>query len=228
MKQWTTTRQTTIHKLNTIRSACFLIKNGNSNILVDTGLKNERKKIIRDLQTLQVYKLDAIVITHVHSDHCGNAAYLQNLFHCPIYGEIKEIELLAEGKAPISGGSNKLMNLLASTANKTKAFTSFESSSNTSNVKELMNDMNIHHLHILHTSGHTLGSISVIVDDEIALVGDAMVHYLQHLYPPFLDDAIRVKASWERLLSTGCTLFLPAHGSDVNRSLLETKFNKLK
>jgi hypothetical protein len=67
-----------------------------------------------------------------------------------------------------------------------------------------------------------MGSISLIIDDEIAAVGDAMVGTLPgKIYPPFADDVPELIRSWEILLNTGCGTFLPAHGSAKRRQLVE-------
>jgi glyoxylase-like metal-dependent hydrolase (beta-lactamase superfamily II) len=80
---------------------------------------------------------------------------------------------------------------------------------------------------ILHTPGHSPGSISLIVDDEIAIVGDTMVGtFPGKIFPPFADDVKGVVQSWGKLLETGCRLFLPAHGSGNSRELVEKLWRK--
>ncbi|MBN2339447.1 MAG: Zn-dependent hydrolase, partial [Acidobacteria bacterium] len=81
--------------------------------------------------------------------------------------------------------------------------------------------------YILHTPGHTSGSVSIIVEGEIALVGDAMFGILPgSVFPPFADDPGQLMASWGKLLDTGCSLFLPAHGSAIGRSLLQKEYHR--
>jgi glyoxylase-like metal-dependent hydrolase (beta-lactamase superfamily II) len=64
--------------------------------------------------------------------------------------------------------------------------------------------------------------MSVIVGDEIAIVGDTMVGtFPGKIFPPFADDVEGVVQSWGKLLETGCRLFLPAHGSGNSRELVE-------
>ncbi len=44
--------------------------------------------------------------------------------------------------------------------------------------------------YIMHTPGHTSGSVSVIVEDEIALVGDTLFGvYKGSVFPPFAENA---------------------------------------
>lgn len=75
------------------------------------------------------------------------------------------------------------------------------------------------------TPGHTCGSVSLIVDGEIAVVGDAMVGR-RSIFPPFADDVPELVRSWQKLLDTGCGLFLPAHGRAKGRETLESSYHK--
>ena len=69
--------------------------------------------------------------------------------------------------------------------------------------------------------------MSVIVDDDIALVGDAMTSYLPgSIFPQFADNKQQVILSWGRLLETNCRLFFPAHGEEITREKLLKNYNK--
>jgi len=81
--------------------------------------------------------------------------------------------------------------------------------------------------YLLHTPGHSSGSMSLIVDDEIALLGDVMIgRGSRYTYPPFADDPIELMRSWKKLLDTNCNLFIPSHGWANKRSLVEKVFNR--
>jgi glyoxylase-like metal-dependent hydrolase (beta-lactamase superfamily II) len=82
---------------------------------------------------------------------------------------------------------------------------------------------------VMHTPGHSPGSISVIIDNEIAIVGDAMFGVFRNsVFPPFADDLKQMVLSWGKLLETECTSFLPGHGTEKNRGLLQRQFEKYK
>ena len=69
--------------------------------------------------------------------------------------------------------------------------------------------------------------MSVVLDDEIALVGDTMVNAGPwSVFPPFADDVGLLLDSWRRLLETGCRIFLPGHGTAIGRPLLERRFEE--
>lgn len=86
------------------------------------------------------------------------------------------------------------------------------------------NDLNIR---MIGTAGHSPGSIGVIVDEQIVMVGDSMFGIFPHsIYPPFSDDPGKMIRSWKRLLKTGCETFLPGHGDGINRVKLSWELEK--
>jgi hydroxyacylglutathione hydrolase len=81
--------------------------------------------------------------------------------------------------------------------------------------------------YLMHNPGHTGGSMSLIVDDEIAIVGDAMFGVFKwSVFPPFAEDSAQMIKSWGKLLATNCSLFLPSHGSANIRMLVEKDLKK--
>ena len=80
---------------------------------------------------------------------------------------------------------------------------------------------------IMHTPGHTPGSMSVIIDDEDALVGDTMFGvFWWTIYPPFANDTTQMINSWGNLLQTNSKVFIPSHGSANSRFLVEIDYKK--
>jgi glyoxylase-like metal-dependent hydrolase (beta-lactamase superfamily II) len=89
-----------------------------------------------------------------------------------------------------------------------------------------LNDLGINAC-IMHTPGHTSGSISVIVDDEIAIVGDTMFGVFGgSVFPPFAENVLQMIQSWGKLLQTNCKVFIPSHGTANSRSLVEKDYVK--
>ncbi len=69
--------------------------------------------------------------------------------------------------------------------------------------------------------------MSIVVDHELAIVGDAMFGVFGNsVYPPFADNPEIMIDSWGKLLSTGCSSFLPGHGNEISRELLEKQYSK--
>jgi len=75
---------------------------------------------------------------------------------------------------------------------------------------------------LISTPGHSSGSISIIVNNEIALVGDTMIGiFKSSIFPPFADNPEELIKSWEKLLLTDCRLFLPGHGGEIKKNRVE-------
>ena len=82
-------------------------------------------------------------------------------------------------------------------------------------------------IRVMGSPGHSEDSVSILVDDEIALAGDALFGVFRNsVFPPFADDIVLMIRSWQKLLSTPCSVFLPGHGRPVSRALLESEYNK--
>ncbi len=69
---------------------------------------------------------------------------------------------------------------------------------------------------ILYTPGHTSDSMSVVMSNGDAFVGDAAMNFLKvctiHYHPIFIMDIDEVYASWEKLRAYGAKTIYPAHG----------------
>ena len=85
MKRWTTSGGITIERLNTLKCNCYVIQCAGAVYLVDTSVVMERQSIERQLKKLGISGLDGIILTHVHTDHVGNAACFQKKFNCLVY-----------------------------------------------------------------------------------------------------------------------------------------------
>ena len=65
---------------------CFLIKGEKKHILVDTGIPNSEKKIIKQLNkhSIKLEDIGLIILTHGHIDHFGSAKELKDILKVPI------------------------------------------------------------------------------------------------------------------------------------------------
>ena len=64
---------------------CIYIGNGDTNILIDAGIS--RKRIVEGLESIGVRpeELDAIFVTHEHSDHIQGINMMVKMFDVPVY-----------------------------------------------------------------------------------------------------------------------------------------------
>ena len=79
----------------------------------------------------------------------------------------------------------------------------------------------------METAGHSEDSVSLLIDDEIAIVGDLMFGVFRNsIFPPFSDNVQQMIESWGKLLGTNCRVFLPGHGKEINRDRLQKEYIK--
>jgi len=70
----------------------------NRAVLIDTGLDESVGRKVRALLAAQGLRLEAIVITHAHADHCGGAPFLAKATGAKVYAPAQERAVL---EAPI-------------------------------------------------------------------------------------------------------------------------------
>lgn len=226
MKKWTTTGGCTIYQVNEGRSNSYLVLDDDVSILIDTGLENSKTGLIKKLDHLLGERsLSYLVLTHTHFDHVGNAAMLKETYKAKVIVQESESENLKRGKTLIPQGTNPLTRFLVKIGRTIKQFNEYSPVEPDDLVGEK------HFLtpkcYLIHTPGHSKGSMSLIVNDEVALVGDAMVGiFWWSIFPAFADDVPSMITSWKKLLKTGCNIFLPGHGTPNSRKLLEKQYRK--
>jgi glyoxylase-like metal-dependent hydrolase (beta-lactamase superfamily II) len=213
------------------RSNVYLLTNGYKNLLIDASRKYSRDKLISNLRSIGVRAIDYLVLTHTHFDHAENAEFLKRNYNTKVFVQNAEAGFLAKGKSPLPKGSILLTKILVSLfANKLQSKVSYMPCDADIIIEErrILAGFGFS-AELLHTPGHSVGSMSLIIDDEIAVVGDALFGVIPHsIFPPFADDVKEVVNSWGKLLDTKCKLFLPMHGLPRTRKLVEKCYKARK
>lgn len=157
-----------------------------SMILVDTGRRKACKSLMKVLsESAQNKDFRLVVLTHSHDDHIES---LESLM------EVWDVKVLIHRSEAV-----KITELVK--ANRIIEF------DETFSLKPYgING------EVIHTPGHSAGSASVILNDEIALIGD---HIGDFFTKPWAKNKKIVSASslksMERLLELTCTSYIPAH-----------------
>jgi glyoxylase-like metal-dependent hydrolase (beta-lactamase superfamily II) len=229
MKTWKTTSGYAVTQVLAGRSNVFLLSNDRSHVLIDTGPQRNWRKLRRRLDKLTARKIDLLLLTHTHYDHAGNAKSIQETYKARVAVHRAEMQFLQKGLNRFPGGTNPftrfLINRLGHRMSSKFNFPPCEPDVLITSVWDL-EDLGFH-AYVLPTPGHTAGSVSLIIDDEIALVGDAMFGVFRHsIFPPFADHADMLVESWGILLKTNCSLFLPAHGFGNNREKVQKNYER--
>lgn len=222
MKTWRTSAGTAIHRLSGGQSHAYLVARGGHALLVDTGRRLWRRLLLGQIRQAGISGIDALILTHAHFDHAENAASLRERFGLRIIVHASEAPLLARGENPPVEAMAWPARLPARFFARHPWLFRYRPAEPDLAVEGLfdLSPLGIDGF-ILPTPGHTAGSLSVIVENEIALAGDALFGvFPRSVLPPFGQSLPQIVASWRLLIDTGCRLFLPAHGGPLDRDQL--------
>jgi glyoxylase-like metal-dependent hydrolase (beta-lactamase superfamily II) len=229
MRSWVTSGGLKIIQVLSGRSNVFLLTNGQSDILVDTSPRFMWNTLQQSLDNLHIEKINLLILTHSHFDHAANAARIKEKYNPRVIIHRSESQYLATGDNILPTGTNPLTRFLVRVfAKQFKSFALYQPCNPDLTFDEMfdLSDYGFN-AYLMHTPGHTRGSVSLIVDNEIALVGDTMFGIFRRtIFPPFASDQNQMLNSWRKLLETGCKVFIPSHGSAINRSLVENEINR--
>jgi len=227
MKTWTTKSGQRLYRLFAGRNNVYLLTAGGKSLLIDTGRRHQFGALVARLGRLGVDRLDLLLLTHTHYDHAENTAAIAAHYGTKIFVHQREAAALRAGDSPLPRGSvlptRWFMNRMRGWLQPRCAYRSAEPGI----VVEARLPLAVFGFAatVLPTPGHSPGSLSLVVDDEIALVGDTLFGVLpRSVWPPFADDPQEMVKSWGRLLETTCRLFLPGHGREIGRKRLARNF----
>ncbi len=229
----TTIRGTEVRRVLSGRCNAYLVGRNEKFALIDTGTSDHVESLVRNLEAQKIRPgtISHLILTHTHYDHCQNAAWIQSEWECQIIASDAEAVYTASGFTPLPAGTvffTRMLSLIGNYFAKRRfGYPPFHVDKKVKQEKTLELGSSV--LRLLPTPGHSPGSISIIVDDDIALVGDSLFGVFPgSVFPPYADDVSILLSSWELLLQTKCRYFMPGHGATVHRSLFEKEYLKMR
>jgi len=229
MKTWHINDNTQLRLIFGARCNVYLLSSNGRHFLIDTSMKGERRFIANRLHRLGVDRLDYLLLTHTHFDHAGNAAFFRQLFRPKVIVHASEAGFLSKGDTPLPEGTNTYTRFLIRLHKKHEIPDfAYEACEPDITIEQRFDLMEVGFpAYVIHTPGHSSGSVSLIINDKVALVGDDMFGQIPGVfYPVFADNESLLIESWKRLLETSCTLFLPGHGKGIHRRKIERYLEK--
>jgi len=236
------TLSTSIHRISILPFGmmnAFLLVNSSGCILVDSGLPGTEDKVNKVLKKLNLTFTDikVIVITHAHVDHAGNAVKLKALSGAQIIAHEGDLPyFLGEKKMHfcLTGWAGWLLNKLG--ANK-QPYERFSPDILLTGDDEF--DLNEYGIDgkVIPTIGHTEGSISVLVDNHRAVVGDLISSGIalggimrtgKAKRPPFEDNPIEVSQELQSIVDQGFETFFMGHGGPLPQKEVKRHIKQLK
>lgn len=163
-----------VHRIASGNVNCYIVTNKDKAILIDTGRKKYREKI---LEKCKEYHVSLIVLTHGHMDHCQNAAYLANALRIPVAMSEKDMDMIPDNrKQPMSAKTflGKIVLLVSLSSFEKDSLDVFEPTiylKNGDNLNEYGIDAKV-----VELPGHTNGSIGLEIEGDKLFVGDALMN----------------------------------------------------
>lgn len=190
--------QVNIVSLTNNRTNCYLLQLKEGWLMIDTGLPDTFSQLLQLLNQndISVYEINYLLITHFHPDHAGLTQNLRDLGINLILHEnqvpyIKELNAFYK-KHPEA----KFRDIVASNA-------VIVSESNSSSFLETIGISG----NLIATPGHTDDSVSLVIDNLCAFVGDLPAYELAEAY----DDLV-IEDSWDIIKNYEVKTIYPGHG----------------
>ena len=210
-------------------SNIHLVEAEDGYVLVDAGSRHRPEKRLQGAMAklgVAPEQVRLLVITHVHYDHVMGVKAIRDLCSCPVAVHRAEAEDLARGRMVFPPGRTAWARAAAWLGRTLEpAMTAFAPHEAEFVVGDQM-DLNQFGLagRLVSTPGHSPGSMSLILEDGQALVGDTVFNpypfNLGPVMPPFYHDRERLLQTWEHLISLGLKKFFPGHGPALDSEKL--------
>ena len=219
---WNGDVSTTLSPLRMLVSNAYLLVGNRRPVLVDTGARVDARRLRAGLAAAGVEPRDLglILHTHVHSDHFGNTAEMAAIAGCPVAYHPADGFLARQGHNGSLRGVHVGGRLLARVLGNIPFRPREADIAATDGLR--LTDFGLEAT-VLHTPGHTAGSISVLLDDGDAIIGDLLMggvaggtfwrgrpslHY-------FAEDLPMAMKSLDRILGLASGLLHVGHGGPL-------------
>jgi len=209
----------------------FLLK-GEKTILIDAGIPGQMERLRKGLAAVntQLEEIDLVLLTHGHLDHIGLVKEIAELSGAQTAIHHLEKNWVENGKPPFPPGATPwgkfLVSLvkLAPEMHILPAKVDFTLDDNGLSLGEYGIPARV-----IHTPGHTLGSMSILLENGDAIVGDlamnAKILRLSPGIPIFAEDVSLIKPSWQKLLDLGAKMIYPAHGKPFSAEVFRQQID---
>jgi hydroxyacylglutathione hydrolase len=236
---------------------CYLVSTGGRYNLIDTGYEVDWALFCKKLSEAGVNfsQISHIILTHHHDDHCGLLNFIiKENPQIRVVMSVLAKDLLSKGENDNTHGYHfikKRIRILWLFQLKrlglmliTKKYISPKSNlkfppyyvcendiliTGDTSLKAIGIDLNGL---LLKTPGHTIDSVSVLLDDGDCFVGDAAANMLQFAGTKYcvigitnLDEYYR---SWQKILDGGAEHIFPGHGKSFPAQKLKQNLGKNK
>lgn len=209
----------------------------NGFLLIDAGWSGKGEAFKKELSLLGIEpeQIKYILLTHHHHDHAAIVQELKTLTNAKLIVHERQIPYIEAGMT--NNKSIKQYNWVLWLIDKlTKPFINYEyppiSIDNSDIIIDTDTDDNTLRSigicgKIISTPGHSRDSISVLLDNETAYVGDLVMNMGNMRligkapFPIEAEDFEQVKLSMKKLIDLGGVRFYPSHGKMIDKEMIE-------
>jgi glyoxylase-like metal-dependent hydrolase (beta-lactamase superfamily II) len=233
---------TSFHTLKIGWTRCYLLKASDGYLLIDTGFPEYYSIFLERLSQIGIdlSQIKWLLLTHHHDDHAGFAAKLVEETKAQVIVHRDAVLPLSRGVFEFPGKIMPVNPIVEAIFRFHGAITrrTFHFSPLTLTDKDIILSANDSKLlrnigiegKILCTPGHTADSISVLLADGNAFVGDLATNFLNLLgvgyRPPYYENIHEVIQGWQELIELDAKMIYPAHGRAFPIGELDSRVKK--
>jgi glyoxylase-like metal-dependent hydrolase (beta-lactamase superfamily II) len=218
---------------------CYLLKNKQRFILVDTGghmfmdkqYSNRRNNLLSELEKNGVNdsNLEMIILTHGDNDHSCNTRYIKEKFHSKIAMYSKDVSMVEKADSNCyrinSNYQSIILNLVFKLMDKKikllmdkvyKEFETFQPDILLENKQSLL-EFDFEGT-IYHSPGHTPGSICILDNEGNLIAGDLFSNNKKPSLAINAQNFNEMKESARKILKNNVVKIYPGHGESFDAS----------
>jgi glyoxylase-like metal-dependent hydrolase (beta-lactamase superfamily II) len=226
-----------IHRLSPGVCNFYLIEEAGRLVLVDAGAPADWNLLVRTLPTLgrALDDLEAVLITHAHSDHTGFAERARTTTHAPVWVH-QEDAAVAKGAKPSKNDGRATSYLLKVEFYRTLLSLTRRGATRMIPIHEVSTFADGEKLDVpggpraVHAPGHTPGTTALLLEDRrVLLTGDSLVtrnpltgRVGPQIMPSGLNqDTPLALRSLDALDGVPAEVLLPGHGEPFTEGTAE-------
>lgn len=204
---------------------CYLIRTDDGFILIDTGMKTGRKKLLKALQKQGCIPgtLRFILHTHADIDHAGNSAYLHEIYRVPTATHLLEVKVAESGDMAVNRKSkpdlrSPLFSIITVFLNLFPQ-PPFEKFTPDITLEDGF-DLNAYgwNAEVIALPGHSPGSIGFLTGEHDLICGDLLMNFGRPKLHFHIDNLAQTVETLNRLRDIGIHTVYPGHGKPFDFS----------
>ncbi len=205
-----------IKRLNFGLVNAYLIRGSQGTVLVDTGYRNNREKL---LSMVKDEDLKLIILTHGHGDHIANAKFISDRLGVPIAMHKDDLSL-ARDNSINELYADTLFGFLMKTILKMGPEEKIEEFTPEIFLENKMDLLEYGvPIKVLHVKGHTTGSIALLVGDNDLIAGDTLMNFIKPTKARIYENKQELITSLKLMKETGARTIYVGHGNPIDAKI---------